>query len=99
LWKPNEHYRWAMDLYEDHPDDPQPEDLAAPWLANSHPCERPHELVEDVSEVLTWRATASTCALGWWKRNGAASRAAAILALAELIPRRSWWHCTRRRRG
>lgn len=84
-----EHYRWAMDLYEEHPDDPPPEDLAAPWLANFIQGERsfPPELVEEVSEADLARdcvdALAAVARPTWRARI---IRAAADLALADLIP-------------
>ncbi len=48
----NEHYRWAMDLYEDDPADPPPEELVAPWLATFIQGERtfPAELLDAVEQ-------------------------------------------------
>jgi hypothetical protein len=48
----NEHFRWATDLYEDRPDDPQPDDLVAEWLATFIQGERtfPPELIEAAAE-------------------------------------------------
>ena len=85
----NEHYRWAMDLYEFHPDDPEPTDLAAPWLATFIDGERtfPPELIEEVSEAELTRdciaALARVTRPTWRARI---IRAAADLALAEMIP-------------
>ncbi len=48
----NEHYRWAMDLYEDRPGDPRPDDLVAPWLAAFIQGERtfPQDLLDAAEE-------------------------------------------------
>ncbi len=85
----HEHYRWAMDLYEDHPDDPLPDELAAPWLANFIAGERsfPPELTDEVSEADLARdciAALDQVSRPTWRAR--IIRAAADLALAALIP-------------
>jgi hypothetical protein len=85
----NEHYRWAMDLYEDYPDDPQPATLVAPWLANFIQGDRtfPPDLAEEAEQ----RALAQDCiaALTTLKKptwRARVLRAAADLALMAVAP-------------
>ena len=84
-----EHYRWATDLYEDHPDDPLPDELVALWLANFIQGERtfPPDLIvgaeqsalaQDCIEALSQLAKPS------WRSR--VLRAAADLALTEVTP-------------
>jgi hypothetical protein len=84
-----EHYRWAMDLYEERPDDRMPEDVAAPWLASFIAGDRSFspEFIEAVDVVALARECQEALAIvtkpAWRARI---LRAAADLVLPDVIP-------------
>jgi hypothetical protein len=82
----NEHYRWAMDLYEDDPADPTPAELVAPWLATFILGERtfPPELLDAVDHGALEPAQDCIAALGVLRKptwRARVLRAAADLTL------------------
>ncbi len=84
-----EHYRWAMDLYEEHPDDPLPEDVAAPWLASFMAGDRSFspEFIEAADATALAQECQAALAIvtkpAWRARI---LRAAADLVLPDVIP-------------
>jgi hypothetical protein len=92
LWL-NEHYRWAVDVYEEHPDDPPLATLVAPWLVPYIQGERsfPPEFIDEAHNSPTPEMLARDCvdALACIRRpiwRARILRTAADLALPHVEP-------------
>lgn len=89
----SEHYRWALDLYEDHPDDQPLDELVTPWLLTFIQGDRtfPPDFIDEAAGSPRQDELTRDCidALAHVQRpvwRARILRAAADLALTEIAP-------------